>query len=109
MAWYGRRTMQVGDRVRLITFNGTKRWNSKGKIYEPENYWELIGETGTVVQDPTEKSVYASFSKEPRVCIRFDNSVTDRDLICHNPVPNSLWLRVTDLEVIQTAGDYERG
>jgi len=93
--------MRVGDRVRLTTFNGARRWNERGEVYQPEDYWKLIGESGTIVQDPSEVSMYASFSDQPRVLVKFDKSVAAHGLICHNPVPNSLWILVTDLETIR--------
>ena len=101
--------MKVGDRVRLVRVDGTKQWNGRGKVYEPENYWKLIGETGTIVQDPTERTLYASFSKKPRVAVQSDSSVNGRGLICHNPVPNSLWILVTDLEIIRRAHGSQEG
>lgn len=56
-----------------------------------ENYWVLIGETGTVVEP---KNVRA------RVLVKFDALVSDYGLHCHNVVPNSLYILESDLEVL---------
>jgi hypothetical protein len=87
--------MEAGSKVKLITFNG----KSKSKrVDASQNYWRLIGQEGTILQDPNEKSLFASFSKKPRVLIKFDIDVVAMGLIAHNPIPNSLWILVTDLE-----------
>jgi hypothetical protein len=92
--------MMMGRKVILITFNG--RTHPDGQVDSCENYWELVGETGTVQQDPQGSSVYASFSKEPRVLVRFDKDIASTyGLIAHNAIENSLWILVSDLEIIE--------
>jgi hypothetical protein len=91
--------MKIGDRVRLIAFNGKLRLK---RVRFSENYWKLIGETGTVQKDPQEKYIYASFSEKPRVLVKFDRDVTTSyGLIAHNNIENSLWILVSDLEILQ--------
>jgi hypothetical protein len=38
--------MKAGNKVKLISFNGKERPGRP--VYNSENYWKLIGETGTV-------------------------------------------------------------
>jgi len=90
--------MNIGNRVQLVSFNGTKE--PEPECDPSENYWKLIGSTGSVVQDPKESGIYAGFSKQKRVCVKFDCQVKDLGLHCHNRVPNSLWILVTDLDVL---------
>ena len=84
--------LQQGDRVRLLSFNG-KKVPPRG-VMAAENYWQLIGWHGTIVQSPSETSLVASFSAKPRFLVQFDNSVP---LCCHNDVSNSLWILRSDL------------
>lgn len=91
--------MNVGDRVKLKTFNGIRNATEES-IDEQENFWKLIDETGVVVQDPEEETIYASFSKQKRVLVQFDCGMKNFNLICHNNVENSLWILETDLEII---------
>ena len=90
--------MKEGDRVKLITYNG--KIVSKRKVYPSEDYWKLIGQTGIIQKDPKENKLYASFSKKPRVLIKFDVSVSRYNLIAHNNIENSLWILVSDLETL---------
>ncbi|HEY40376.1 MAG TPA: hypothetical protein G4O18_00775 [Dehalococcoidia bacterium] len=92
--------MISGQEVKLVSFNGIT--HPDGKIDNCENYWELVGETGIVQQDPQESSVYASFSKEPRVLVKFDKDIASTfGLISHNNIKNSLWILVSDLKIIK--------
>jgi hypothetical protein len=91
--------MKKGDRVRLKTFNGQKRPNEE--VDEKENYWKLIDKLGIIEKDPKERSIFASFSIEPRILVRFENDVKSLNLECHNAIENSLWILVSDLEVIR--------
>jgi hypothetical protein len=91
--------MKIGDRVKMKTFNG--KVNSDKDIWVKENYWKLVGEIGTVQQDPQENSIYASFSKKHRVLVKFDKDLQIDDLIAHNNISNSLWILVSDLEIIR--------
>jgi hypothetical protein len=91
--------MKEYDRIKLVTFNGKLRPGKRVK--SSEDYWKLIGEIGSIQQDPKEFSNYASFSKERRVLVKFDRSLKDYGLIAHNNIDNALWLLVTDIEIIQ--------
>lgn len=81
----------------MISFNGLLE--APSDCIPEENFWRLISEKGTVVQDPTESYLYASFSKDKRVCIVFDSDLNSFGLVNHNPIPNSLWILVSDLRV----------
>lgn len=90
--------IKAGDKVKLKSFNGT---NTAPVDCKPEeNYWKLISEIGKVVQDPKEKDLYASFSRDKRVCVVFHTNLSSLGLISHNIVPNSLWILEKDLEKI---------
>lgn len=81
--------MEVFSKVKLSTFNGG---SSPPKGCEPsENYWALIGSTGTIVKPK---------NKRGRVLVKFDNDVSSLGLHCHNEILNSLLILPTDLEVI---------
>lgn len=77
------------SKVILISFNGLL---SAPEHCEPkENYWVLIGESGTVIETINDRN---------RVLVRFDNSISDRGLYCHNSIANSLYILETDLKNI---------
>jgi membrane protein implicated in regulation of membrane protease activity len=79
--------LSLNCRVILLSFNGIL---STPEHCEPsENYWELIGERGTVIEKVNERG---------RVLVKFDNTVSDLGLQCHNPIPNSLYILETDLK-----------
>lgn len=81
--------MDVGLKIRLKTFNGD---SDKPEDCDPsENYWLLIGKTGTIVQPKNNHS---------RVLIQFDELVSDLGLHCHSEIPNSLLILTSDLEAI---------
>ena len=91
--------MRIGDKVKLVKFNGKSR--PKRALDNSEAYWKLIGETGTIRQDPQEKSIIAHFSEKPRVLVQFDKDLAvTYGLIAHNNIENSLWILVSDLEII---------
>jgi hypothetical protein len=62
--------MNAHDKVILKSFNKLKR--PRETVDKLENYWVLINYKGIVIQDPNEKTIYASFSKEKRVKIGTD-------------------------------------
>lgn len=81
--------MEVFSKVKLSSFNGEI---TPPKGCDPsENYWALIGATGTIVKPKNERG---------RVLVKFDNDVCSFGLHCHNEIPNSLLILPTDLEVI---------
>jgi hypothetical protein len=90
--------MKIGDKVVLKSFNG--RCQNKTSTPSQENYWILIGETGTIQMDPSEKSLYASFSKKRRVLVKFDKDLNNLGLIAHNNVQNALWILISDIEIL---------
>jgi hypothetical protein len=82
--------LRLNSRVVLRSFNGTR--STPCECRTDENYWTLIGETGTVVDTSSVPSLPG------RVLVRFDTAVSARGLVCHNAVPNSLYILETDLE-----------
>lgn len=79
----------LNTRVVLRSYNASPTAPSG---YKPdENYWTLIGELGCVVETSNARQ---------RVLVRFDKSVADHSLVCHNGVPNSLYILETDLQVV---------
>ena len=91
--------MKTNDRVKLIAFNGKVR--PRKSVVSSENYWKLVGETGTIQQDPKESSIYANFSRKKRVLVKFDKNLNDFGLIAHNNIENSLWILASDLQVVE--------
>ena len=89
------KVMKANQRVRLITFNGTVK--SPKAVIKSENYWKLIGESGTIQKSPKQNTIYASFSSEPRVLVKFGKDLIGMGLTAHNEIANSLWILVSDL------------
>lgn len=52
-----------------------------------ENYWQLIGQPGTVIQE-----------SDQQVLVLFDINLDNAGLENHNPVKNALWIYRSDLE-----------
>ena len=90
--------MKIGKKVKLRTFNGTLIPDDDCPAHE--NYWKLIGYIGSIVKDPNEKTLYASFSAKPRLLVQFEEDVSSLGLECHNNIKNSLWILETDLTEI---------
>ena len=82
------------EKVRLVSVLGKKTAPSGTRT--DENYWRLIGETGEIVSRE-QSAAMAELPDSPRVLVRFDVSVNDMGLACHNKVPNSLWIPESDL------------
>lgn len=74
-------------KVILQSFLGTLK--PKGSINLRENYWQLIGESGSIILEDL---------KEKKVLIRFDKNLDDLNLENHNPIKNTLWIRISDLK-----------
>ena len=83
--------MQKGQKFELTSFNGTIHPDSDCE--EKENYWKLIGQTGTLIKFAEE----IDFGDRNRVLIQFDNDIRQQGLECHNPEPNAIWILKTDL------------
>jgi hypothetical protein len=91
--------LEIGDKVKLVKFNGKTK--SQKTSDNSEAYWKLIGETGIVQQDPQEGNIYAHFSERPRVLVKFNTDLlASYGLTTHNNINNSLWILVSDLEII---------
>jgi len=84
--------MESGTRVELVTFNGLT--DTPPGCKPQENYWALIGSAGTVL---------AFNPNLRRYLVKFDPSVQEFGLHCHNPEPNSLYILGSDLRVIGAA------
>lgn len=74
--------------AKLKSFLGTLK--PERKIKEHNNYWKLIGEKGKVI-DEIENS-------NGRILILFDKNLDDFEVENHNPIKNSLLIKITDLE-----------
>jgi len=86
------------SRVVMKTFHNTSAPDVDTD--DSENYWKLIGLTGTVISD--EKKAHPAFKDMgPRVVVQFDDLVENYGLHSHNEIPNSLWLFISDLEEIE--------
>ena len=79
--------LKLGTKVQLKTFNRTS--NTPDDCKPSENYWLLIGATGTIVKQENNNS---------RVLVQFDKSVMLKGLHCHNEARNSLLILSKDLE-----------
>lgn len=90
--------MQINQRVKLKSFNG--KLKSDDIVHEKENYWKLIDKKGQIIQDPSQKNIYADFSNHPRVLVKFDDDIKSLNLHCHNSIANSLWILEDDLMVV---------
>lgn len=82
-------------RVVLKSFKGAH--TSPPETRPEDRYWRLIGYAGTVLSED-DASEIGRHARGPRVLVQFDESVTALGLACHNPVPNSLWIFVSDLQ-----------
>ncbi len=78
----------LSQRVVLSTVDGSTL-TPKGTCKD-EDYWKLIGCKGEVLD-------FGSGFHEGRVLVAFDKDPKELDLACHNPIPKSLWIKVTDL------------
>jgi hypothetical protein len=92
--------VEIGQRVKLKSLNS--KLPPVRPVNKQDDYSKLIGEMGIFCQDPEQKSIYANFSKKPRVLVKFDTDVTGYGLTAHNNIKNSLWILVDDLEIQAT-------
>lgn len=56
---------------------------------ENENYWKLIGQKGKVIDD---------HETNDRVLVLFESNLDQYQLANHNPIKNSLWIKISDLK-----------
>lgn len=80
-------------RVTLRSFQGAKCAPKEQRL--GEDYWQLIGYSGTVVD--SDDSPVGRLASGPRVLVQFDVDPAALGLHCHNPVARSLWVQETDL------------
>jgi hypothetical protein len=78
--------MEINNKVILNTFLGTKA--SIEKVDARENYWKLVGQTGTILE-----------RKNNRVLVKFDSKIDQFKLENHNLVKDSLWILSSDLVI----------
>jgi hypothetical protein len=81
--------MDVGSKVKMNTFNETLV--SPEKCDSSEDYWSLVGSTGSITKPENSRG---------RFLVTFDIDVARLGLHCHNEVPNSLLILVSDLEIL---------
>lgn len=77
--------------VRLKSF--LERQSPKDKTLAENNYWKLIGENGIVIDE--------ILNENGRILILFNNDLDRFGVANHNPIKNSLWIKVEDLEIIK--------
>lgn len=86
---------EIGSKVKLKTFHGLKEAIDD----EGENFWLLVGSTGEIVSE--NQKIHPAFpEKGVRALVKFDKNLEKLGLPCHNEIPNSLWIFVSDLESI---------
>jgi hypothetical protein len=78
------------SQVILKSFLGTIE--PEEEVADYENYWKLIGEKGTIIDDQE--------VNDGRVLVLFDSNLDDYQVENHNPIKNSLWIKKTDLKSI---------
>lgn len=83
-----------GRKVLLATFLGSK--SPPDDVRPSEDYWRLIGTNGTIVLEESQTSM-TRHQRGMRVLVQFPESITDMGLACHNDIPDSLWIFVSDL------------
>jgi len=77
-----------GDRVKLKTFLGTLK--PRTAVYTENNFWRLIGEKGEIIDD---------IIQNERVLVLFEKNLDEFEVANHNPIPNSLWIKPSDLRL----------
>lgn len=78
------------SRVRLKTFQGLS--NFPYDVDDNDNYWKLIGQCGTVIDNELE-------DKE-KVLVLFDVELDNFQLANHNQIKNSLMIKIKDLDLV---------
>jgi len=79
----------INSKIILKEFNGNSE--APEDCDPQENYWLLIGRKGKIVKEMNSRS---------RVLVQFNESVSELGLHCHNEVPNSLYILLSDIEFI---------
>jgi len=84
----------VNDIVTLKSFLGTE--TAEIEIDEAENYWKLLNISGKIIQK--KEHVHPAFpEKGLQVLVCFFDDLQKFNLVCHNEIPNSLWIFQSDL------------
>ena len=91
---------KYGDKVILRSFHNTL--HVPEDVDDTENYWKLIGSVGKIISNK-KKSHPAFLNMGERVLVKFEN-IEKFGLICHNEIPNSLWIFLSDLAYPQETG-----
>jgi hypothetical protein len=78
-----------GKMVRMKSFLG--RTIADVDVEGREDYWQLIGKRGQIID--------ANENSDGRVLVLFEDSLDDYGLENHNPIKNSLWIRLSDLVI----------
>ncbi len=81
--------IQKNTPVKLKTFLGTV--NAPNDVEISENYWKLIGQSGTVIDD--------QLLDKGKVLILFKRNLDELGLENHNPIKNTLRISKSDLEL----------
>ena len=84
-----------GTHVRLASFQA--RASAPNGTPPHEDYWRLIGSSGEILETDSSDDEDYRFS---RYLVRFDVDVAVMGLVCHNPVPNTLWILKSDLRIL---------
>ena len=84
------------SRVRLKTFQGLSK--SPYDVDENDNYWKLIGQFGTVIDNELDDI--------EKVLVLFDVDLEDFHLANHNPIKNSLMIKIKDLDLVVQLGNF---
>lgn len=75
----------------LKTFLGLK--NPENVTEDSKNnYWILIGERGQIIEENNDYF-------PNRVLVQFEINLDDLNLYNHNPIKNTLWILISDLEI----------
>ena len=78
------------SRVRLKTFQGLSK--STHDVDDNDNYWKLIGQCGTVIDNELDDI--------EKVLVLFDVDLDIFQLANHNPIKNSLMIKIKDLDLV---------
>ncbi len=81
------------NRVKLVTFLRTLKSNKV--VDDIDNYWKLIGENATIIDVGTNDYFNG------KVLLLFDKDLDIFKVANHNPIKNSLWINIYDLELIE--------
>lgn len=75
--------------VRLKTFK--RKLSPNGSVDKLDNYWLLIGSKGVIIDFDGDSE---------KALILFDDIPDNLGLANHNPIKNSLWINISDLEML---------